>query len=162
MRRSLLFGEVTMWSNSTPLESLAEQLRKAAVADRELFANVLEVCTRIATLIKMGKASRLDQLLSNSAWTDAALLLIAMELPAFTVRRLVYEDGEWVCSLSQQPNLPLAVDDTVDTHHAALPLAVLGALIEARARKFSETPSSQRVPQVRSAPEYVHCCDNFV
>ena len=26
---------------------------------------------------------------------------------------LVYEDGEWFC-LSKQPNLPVAIDDTVD------------------------------------------------
>jgi hypothetical protein len=100
-------------------------------------------------------------LLANGAWTDAGLALLAMELPGWTVRRLVYEDGEWICSLSRQPNLPIAIDDTVDTHHANLPLAILSALSEAQARSNACLPRVQSVPRVKAPSEYVHCCDNF-
>jgi hypothetical protein len=51
---------------------------------------------------KAGKAARIDQLIKAGAWSDAALTLIELELPAWKVRRLVYEDGEWFCSLSTE------------------------------------------------------------
>jgi len=149
-----------MSGDFTPLELLADRLRKAPSADREIFAIVINGCSRIAALRKAGKASHLDRLFANGAWTDAALTLLAMELPAWTVRRLIYEDGEWICSLSQQPNLPLAVDDTVDTQHPDLPVAILAALTEARARTASRH-DRQSVPRIKSEPGYVHCCDNF-
>ena len=56
-------------------------------------------------------AARIDQLIEARAWNDAALALVELELPAWKLRRLVYEDGEWHCSLSRQPNLPVALED---------------------------------------------------
>src|SRR6476659_10952614 len=79
-------------------------------------------------------AARIDQLIEARAWDDAALALIELELPAWKLRRLVYEDGEWLCSLSSHPNLSVALDDTVDARHEVLPLAILSAFIEARRR----------------------------
>jgi hypothetical protein len=73
----------------------------------------VDACTRLPA----GKAARIDQLIDAGAWNDAALALIELELPAWKLRRLVYEDGEWLCSLSRQPNLPLALDDTADARH---------------------------------------------
>ena len=101
-------------------------------------------------------------MLANAAWTDAAFMLIAMELPAWTVRRLVYEDGEWICTLSRQPNLPPEIDDTVDTHHPALPLAILSALVEARTKTAGAAQTGpSRVPQIGQVRDHVLCCDNF-
>ena len=131
-----------MWRDNNPLKFLAHRLRNAASADAGIFASVIEICPRIATLRRASKTGSLDRLLADCAFTDAALTMIAMEMPGWSVRRLVYEDNEWICSLSRQPNLPLNVDDTVDTSHPALPLAILGALLEAR-------------------PEDALCCDNF-
>ena len=145
----------------TPAELLADRLRKAAAADPELFAVSEHDCSRIATLRKSGKAARLDQLLANGAWTDAALTMLAMELPGWTLRRLVHEDDEWICSLSQQPNLPSNLDDTVDFNHSVLPVAILGALTEARARASACLPRAQSVPEVMARPVHVACCDNF-
>jgi hypothetical protein len=150
-----------MIDDFTPLGLLADRLRAAPSADPEIFLSIVRVCTRVATLRQAGKADHLDRLLANGAWTDAGLALLAMELPGWTVRRLVYEDGEWICSLSRQPNLPLAIDDTVDAHHPALPLAVLGALVEVRARTAAHAPSPSSVPQAKPALGHTQCCDNF-
>jgi hypothetical protein len=50
-------------------------------------------------------------LIKIGAWVDIALTLIELELPGWKLRRLIREDGEWFCSLSQQPNLPATLDD---------------------------------------------------
>jgi len=150
-----------MWNDTTRRELLADRLRKAATADPEIFAGIEDSCTRVATLRKAGKANLLDRLTANGAWTDAALTLLAMELPSWTVRRLVYEDGEWICSLSEQANLPANLDDTADFNHPVLPLAILGALIEARARANACLPHAHSVPEIKAQPAHVACCDNF-
>src|SRR5208283_1867676 len=113
-------------------------------------------------LQKAGKASRLAQLIEAGAWSDAVLALIELELPGWKLRRLVYEDAEWLCSLSEKPNLPMAFDDTADATNEELPLAILSAFVEAR-RRAAATPetSSPTVPQVRPTSGYAICCDNF-
>ena len=150
-----------MWNDTTRRELLADRLRRAATADPEIFAAIADDCTRIAILRKAGKAARLDQLLANGAWTDAALTMVAMELSAWTVRRLVYEDGEWLCSLSRQPNLPIAFDDPVEASHQVLALAALRAVIEVRRRSSSVPEGMSTVPQVRPTSDQLICCDNF-
>ena len=146
----------------SPLELLADRLRASPAADREIFSAVVAACTRLQALRTSGKAGRFDELVANGAWTESAFALIALEMPAWSVRRLVYDDGEWLCSLSQQPNLPLEIDDTVDARHAALPLAILGALVEAKSRKEPAPQSDfQRRPQLGSEITYAQCCDNF-
>ena len=145
------------------LDRLTEQLRLAPALTPDLVSNVVvAACIRLPVLNKVGKATRLDQLIEAGAWSDAALALIELELPAWKLRRLVYEDGEWLCSLSKQPNLPVALDDTADACHEVLPLAILSAFVEAR-RKTSAVrePSSPTVPQVRPTSGYAICCDNF-
>lgn len=108
------------------------------------------------------KAARLDRLIQAGAWSDAALALIELKLPAWKLRRLVYEDGEWLCSLSTQPNLPAEIDETADGSHEAMPTAILSAFLEAR-RRTNAAPEvrSATVPQVRPASGYAICCDNF-
>jgi len=144
-------------------DRLMEQLRLAPAPTADLISNVVAAaCTRLQVLNKAGKAGRLDQLIEAGAWSDATLALIELELPAWKLRRLVYEEGEWLCSLSKQPNLPMAIDDTADAAHVVLPLAILSAFIEARrgSRAARET-RSPTVPQVRPASGHVICCDNF-
>ena len=80
----------------------------------------------------MGKTITLDRLIETGAWTDAAITLIGFELPHWSVRRLVSEDGKWLCSLSRQPNLPIVLDEPVEGSHAVLTLAVLRAFVAAR------------------------------
>ncbi len=155
-----------MWLNpkyEDRLDRLMEQLRLAPAPTADLISNVVAAaCTRLPVLNKAGKAGRLDQLIEAGAWSDAALALIELELPAWKLRRLVYEDGEWFCSLSKQPNLPVEFDDTADARHEVLPLAILSAFVEARretnAARDTRLPT---VPQVRPTSGYAICCDNF-
>jgi len=146
------------------LERLANRLRVAPALTSDLITDVVaNACTRIPVLSKAGKTVRINQLIAAGAWSDAALALIELELPAWKLRRLLYEDSEWLCSLSREPKLPLALDDTADARHEVLPLALLSAFVEARRRTgdVRET-SSSTVPSVRLTPGLVVCCDNFV
>jgi hypothetical protein len=149
--------------NADGLDRLAEQLRLAPALTADLISNVVaDACTRLPILNKGGKAARLDQLIEAGAWSDAALALIELELPAWKLRRLVYEDGEWFCSLSKQPNLPVAIDDTADARHEVLPLAILSAFVEARrGTSAARETGSPTVPKVRPTSGYAICCDNF-
>ena len=104
---------------------------------------------------------RLMHLAKIGAWTEAALALIALELPLWRVRRLVYEDGEWLCSLSHQPNLPIALDDCVEATDEALPIAMLRAFVEACRRRPAMQESVSTVPRIQPWPEQIICCENY-
>ena len=142
-----------------PLEALQEQLRRADALTPDLISHVIvNACTRLPAV----KATRIDQLIEAGAWRNAALALIELELPAWKLGSLVYENGEWLCSLSRQPNLPEALDDTADASHEVLPLAILSAFVEARRRTSAMRETNlQTVPQVRRTSGHAICCDNF-
>jgi hypothetical protein len=144
------------------LDRLDDELLAAPEAARAVFAKIIgSACSRIPVLGKSGKATRIDRLIESGAWTDAALALIEFELPGWTLRRLVYENGEWLCSLSRQPNLPADLDDSVDAAHHILPLAILRAFVEARRWSKVATDSTSGVPRLQPAADGVVCCDNF-
>jgi hypothetical protein len=144
------------------LERLNERLCRAPEVTSDLFSDLMAICARIALLAKAGKTGRLNGLVEAKAWTDAALTLIELEMPNWKLRRLEYEDGEWICSLSTQPNMPMAIDDTADARHEVLSLAILGAFLDAR-RKNSEVHEirSPTTPRLRAASGHTMCCDNF-
>ena len=73
-----------------------------------------------------------DRLIGSQAWTEAALALVEHELPLWKLRRLVFEEGVWLCTLSKQRNLPIWLSDDAEASHESLPLAILAAFIEAR------------------------------
>jgi hypothetical protein len=142
------------------LDRLTDQLRLAPAPACDL---ILDVVTGVYPVLKRtGKAAFIDQLIEAGAWTDLALALIELALPAWKLRRLVYEDGEWLCTLSRHPNLPAGLDDTTDASHEVLPLAILNALVEARrkagAARITGAPTVQHMwpPSGRAL-----CCDNF-
>jgi hypothetical protein len=145
------------------LNRLTEQLRLAPALNTTLMIDVIaDACVRLPALYMAGTAVRIDQLIKAGAWNDAALALIEFELPAWKLRRLVYQDGEWVCSLSKQPNTPEEIDETADAVHAVLPLAILSAFVEARRRTGAGSGTSlPTVRSVRPASDYKACCDNF-
>ena len=136
---------------------LEERLRRAHALTPDLMSDVItKACTQAT------HQARVNQLIEAGAWTDATLAMVELELPSWNLRRLVREDGEWLCSLSKQPNLPLALDDTAEASHQVLPLAILGALLEARRQtEAMRETGSQAVPQVRPTSGYAVCCDNF-
>jgi hypothetical protein len=143
------------------LGRLGERLRDAqAIAPKLISAVIAQACQRFAAHGPAAKA-RIDRLIESGAWTDAALALVELELPQWSVRRLICEGGLWHCSLSKQPGLPTRLDETAEASHESLPLAILGAFVEAR-RDLSATPARPRVvPQVRPVAGCVACCDNF-
>jgi hypothetical protein len=145
------------------LNHLAEQLRLAPALTTGLIIKVIaDACIRLPALYMAGTAVRMDQLIKAGAWSDAALALIEFELPAWKFRRLVCQDGEWLCSLSKQPNTPLEIDETADAVHEVLPLAILSAFVEARLRTgASRRTSLPTVRSVRPAACDATCCDNF-
>jgi hypothetical protein len=144
------------------LDRLDDELLAAPEAARAVFAKIIgSACSRIPVLGKSGKATRIDRLIESGAWTDAALALIESEIPSWKLRRLVYENGEWFCSLSRQPNLPADLDDSVDATHHILPLAILRAFVEARRCSKVATDSTSGVPRLQPAADGVVCCDNF-
>jgi len=155
-----------MWSDATQeavLDAVADQLRQATALTPSLVREVIaRACLRTEAMRSAGKAKTLDRLVEDCAWCDVALALIELELPAWSVRRLLHEDGEWFCSLSKDSSLPLALDDTADSSHHALPLAILGAFVEAKRRVVAKEPAGRSlVPQMKPAPAAVICCENF-
>jgi hypothetical protein len=145
------------------LDRLASELRLARSLNGELFSKVTgTACIRLPLLNKAGRSGRLDRWIEMGAWTDAALALIELELPGWKLRRMAYDDGEWICSLSTQPNLPAQIDDTADSNHEVLALVLLSAFVEARRATSTESKiSSATVPRVKSASAIAICCDNF-
>ena len=143
-------------------DRLDDELRVAAAPGPDLFAKIIAgACTRLPALNKSSKAAAVDRLIDAGAWTDAAFALIELELPAWKVRRLVCEDGEWFCCLSRQPGLPATLDDPADASHELLPLAILLAFLQAR-RMTGITPESRAlVPAIQAAGIEMICCDNF-
>jgi hypothetical protein len=109
----------------------------------------------------MAKAIPLDRAIEAGAWTDAAITLIGCELPNWSVRRLVCEEGEWLCSLSRQPNLPIFLDELAEGSHAVLALAVLRAFVAARCGNVPIKHVTASVPLVQPRPAFVFCCDNL-
>jgi hypothetical protein len=142
---------------------LSDRLRRAHVATAELMSEVVaETCRRFPSMGQSGKTVRLQRLIGSEAWTDAALALIALELPLWQVRRIAFDEGEWYCALSRERELPDWLDQSIEARHDNLALAILSAYIEAQR---VTTPASR--PSVPGVSRYSHplyepvCCDNF-
>jgi hypothetical protein len=143
-------------------DRLGDEMRGAPAPASDLFATIIAcACTRITVLAKAGKVTRISQLVEIDAWTEAALALIEIELPSWKLRRIVYEDGEWLCSLTRQPHLPLTLDDSVEVVHEVLALAILQAFLQARRANAIVEEAVSAVPQIRQTGGPTVCCDNF-
>src|SRR5215813_1117661 len=129
------------------LGDLNERLRDAREASETLMTDVVRAaCRRFPSLGQGEKTTRVERLIRSGAWTDAALALIDLELPQWQIRRLVYDNGEWYCALSRERELPDWLDQSVETRHADLTLAILSAFVEAR--RTGEAESRTSVPTV--------------
>jgi hypothetical protein len=141
------------------LETLWARLNRSRAVTPELLIEITaQACIRFPA---HGCATRaaFNQLVACGAWTDAALLLLHLELPQWKLRRIIYEDGEWHCFLSKQPEFPVEFDDGEEAAHEILPLAILMAFIKARSEAAGAATS---VPHIRVSPDCTICCDNFV
>jgi hypothetical protein len=144
-------------------DRLDEEVRQSPAPGQNLFAKIVAgACTRIPALSLSGQAARIDRLVAAGAWTEAALDLIALELPAWQLQRLIHDGGEWFCSLSRQPNLPISLDDAADGNHELMPLAILRAFLQARRMAAIAPQSASSVPQIPSDAASMMCCDNFM
>lgn len=140
---------------------LEASLRGAGAITSELMFDVMkQACARFAARNRAAQA-KVNLLIEARAWTDAALALLELELPQWKVRRLVQEDGEWLCTLSKQPQLPLELDEVSEATHEVLPLAILIALLQARCAAAVGATSPTAVPVVRPSAGYAVSCDNF-
>jgi hypothetical protein len=105
-------------------------------------------------------AAQIERLMRSGARIDAALALIALELPQWQLRRIAYDGGEWHCALSRTRELADWLDQSAEGRHADLALALLNALVEAQ----HIAPSSRQpsvLPPLTDAMCTPLCCDNF-
>jgi hypothetical protein len=143
------------------LRELQERILRAQTLTPALAGEVIaRACPRLQARHPTAKA-RLVRLIESGAFADAMLALLELELPQWKLRRLVCEDGEWHCSISEQLGLPAELDDMAEAQHQSLPLAILGAFLEAARHSRSASDQRQSVPPVRLADGYALCCDNF-
>ncbi|WP_050401191.1 hypothetical protein [Bradyrhizobium embrapense] len=127
---------------------LADRLRDAYAVTAELIADIVsQTCRRFPSAGYGGKSARIKRLIQSGAWTDAAIALLDLELPQWQVRRLVYDEGEWHCALSRERELPDWLDQSIETRHADLALAILSGFVEAQRIFAPENRTS--VPTVR-------------
>ena len=144
------------------LAGLPEQLRRAKTVIPDLVADLIaRACLRFPARSPAG-ATRITRLVESGAVAEAALALLEIELPGWKLRRLVYEDGEWICSLSKHRELPDWLDDTAEARHETLALAIVAAFVEAQSRAADcDRVSVPTVPQEPRATDCALCCDNF-
>jgi hypothetical protein len=140
---------------------VSDRLRAAHAVTADLMAEIIgATCRRLPLCRQTDKTARIERLIRSGAWMDAALALIDLELPQWQIRRISYDEGEWYCALSRQRELPDWLDQSIETHHADLPLAILSAFVEAQGVNTARGRTS--VPPVPRDALYVPvCCDNF-
>jgi hypothetical protein len=154
---------MSLLSEQQAIADLGDRLRDAGCVTAEFLSDIIRATgRRFPSANQNARAARVARLIQSQAWTDAALALIDLELPQWQVRRLAYDDGEWYCALSRQRELPDWLDQSIETRHADLALAILSAFVEAQ--RISSTSSRTSVPAVpqHANPSYEPVCsDNF-
>jgi hypothetical protein len=150
---------------SEPLDApqLNDRLRDAHAITEELFSAVISAaCRRFPSAGQAEKTAKIERLIGSQAWTDAVLALIDLELPQWQVRRIVYDEGEWHCALSRERELPEWLDQSIESRHADLPLAILSAFVDVQ--RVSAPSIRTSVPAVQREAGTLYeplCCDNF-
>jgi hypothetical protein len=115
---------------------------------------------RTASLNQRGTSVRyLKDCLAAGAWLDAALRLLSIERPGWTLRRLVREDGVWYCSLSRAPNIPIEFDDTVDASHPDPAIAIMLGILAGHKEEPAPSLTRNRIHSPDGC--IAMCCDNF-
>jgi len=147
------------------LAGIEEKLRRAQALTPDLMTEVVaQASVRLAAL-GPEPADRIRSLLACGGTIDAVLALITIERPRWSLRRLVCDDGEWLCSLSQRPSVPLEFDDLAEASHPSMALALLlafiAALRAAPANERTTSPIARPRPTPRPTLGHPICCDNF-
>ncbi|MGY8677627.1 hypothetical protein Q2941_07390 [Bradyrhizobium sp. UFLA05-153] len=143
--------------------SLGERLRSAHTVTRPLMLDLIDkACRRFPSLGQSERTARLTRLIDADAWTDAALVLLELELPLWQVRRIAYDEGEWYCALSRERELPDWLESSVEGRHSDLALALLSAFAEAQV--LTAEASRPSVPSVQQTAGQLYepvNCDHF-
>ena len=154
---------MSLFLEQHPPANLGDRLRDACCVTAEFLADIVhDTCRRFPSANQNARAARVERLIQSQAWTDAALALIDLELPQWQIRRLAYDEGEWYCALSRQRELPDWLDQSIETRHADLALAILSAFVEAQ--RISAPSSRTSVPAVSQDANPLYepaCCDSF-
>lgn len=108
------------------LYRIADMLRTGELS-ADLISSTADMCERV---FPSREKRHIKALINAGAWTDAALALLAIELPAWKLRRMTYDEGEWHCAISRARELPEWLDDAIETHHTNLATAILTAVVE--------------------------------
>jgi hypothetical protein len=142
---------------------LSDRLRDADAVTAKLMSELVgTTCRRYPSVGQAAKTARIERLIGSQAWTDVALALIDLELPQWQVRRITYDEGEWHCALSRAREIPDWLDQSIETRHSDLPLAILSAYLDAR---YISAPSHRTsvpiAPRDANAFYTPFCCDNF-
>jgi hypothetical protein len=142
---------------------LGNRLRNAYAVTAEFLSDIIsQTCRRFPSTGQSAKTARIERLIQSSAWTDASLALIDLELPQWQLRRIAYDEGEWHCALSRERELPEWLDQSAEGRHADLALAILSAFIEAR--RISAPADRSSVPIVPQKADALYepiLSDNF-
>ena len=113
---------------------LSDLLHGEQAPSRQLMLDIIaRDCRHFPSVGHDGRYAHIMGLIDAEAWTDAALALVAAELPMWQIRRIVYDEGEWHCALSRERELPDWLDAAVEARHADLALALLSAFAEVKA-----------------------------
>jgi hypothetical protein len=150
-----------IFKQETSLDQLAGRLHKTSAVAPETIADVIShACSRVGAHAPYAREN-LNRLITAGARIDAALALLALEAPQWKLRRLAFDDGEWLCSLSRQPQLPIELDDAIESHHENAAVAILLALVETRKAAALPESASAATPRIRPRPADALNCDNF-
>ncbi|MDB5618315.1 hypothetical protein [Tardiphaga sp.] len=141
-------AEPAFAASTTPTTALFTELLATACEGGEPMHQVVAV-------------TRLKVLIAARAWNDAALALVALQLPNWRVRRLVYDDGEWYCALSSRSAMPEWLDTPTEAHHPCMALAIVSALLAATADLAPSHLTSAPASPLGDAEFQPVLCDNF-
>ena len=152
-----------IFTRQHPLVSLTPRVHRADAASAELLSSVIKAASRNSSAKKETQESkRLETLIKADALTDAALLLIAIELPQWQLRRLACDEGIWHCTLSRRGELPDWLGESIEAQHADMTLALICAYLEAVQQHESETDDPRSsVSRLQDEHFQTLCCENF-
>ena len=130
---------------------------RAASADSSRLSGLMaDVMARASGHLQAQHRTRVAHLIESNAFADATLALLELERPQWKLRRLIYEDGEWHCSLSKHIGLPAELDDEMaEASHESLPLAILSAFVEAGRHSLVAGEGRPRSVPLRFVPHRV-------
>ena len=142
---------------------LRNALDRAPGASADLVSAVLDLtAARCALPDRVDRTQRIRVLIDAQAWTEAALAIVELDRSC-AVRQINHEEGEWICRIGSRWAVPDWLDDTLQFTHPALPLAILGALLESLARREEAPASAVSVPSSGSRRDNsipAVACDN--